>query len=64
MPGATNFILFHAGAKAGEIAQALLKNGIIVRHMQAWDLPEFLRVTVGLAGENDAFIAALKEVRS
>ena len=28
-----------------------------------WDLPEFLRVTVGLAGENDAFIQNLKQLR-
>ena len=60
VPSATNFILFHAGPKAGEIAQSLLKKGIIVRHMRAWDLPEYLRVTVGLAAENDAFIQTLK----
>ncbi|MDO8729802.1 MAG: histidinol-phosphate transaminase [Candidatus Omnitrophota bacterium] len=63
VPSATNFILFHAGPKAGELAQALLKKGIIVRHLQAWDLPEFLRVTVGLAVENDAFIQNLKQLR-
>ncbi len=62
VPSATNFILFHAGPKAGELAQALLNKGIIVRHMQPWDLPEYLRVTAGLAGENDAFIAALKNL--
>lgn len=60
VPSATNFILFHAGPKAGELAQALLEKGIIVRHMQAWDLPDYLRVTAGLAGENDAFIQELK----
>ena len=62
VPSATNFILFRAGPKAGELAQALLKKGIIVRHMQAWDLPEFLRVTAGLPEENDAFIQNLKQL--
>ncbi len=62
VPSAANFILFHAWPRAGEIAQALLKKGIIVRHMEPWDLPEYLRVTVGLAAENDAFIQNLKQL--
>ena len=63
VPSAANFLLFHAGPQAGDLAQRLLKKGIIVRHMQAWDLPEFLRVTVGLPEENDAFIQNLKQLR-
>ena len=61
VPSATNFILFHAGPQAGEMAQALLRKGIIVRHMQAWDLPEYLRVTIGLPEENVVFIQTLKQ---
>ena len=61
VPSATNFILFHAGKRAPEMAQQLLRKGIIVRHMAAWDLPEHVRVTIGLAAENQAFIRALKE---
>lgn len=62
VPSAANFILFRAGPRAAELAQGLLKKGIIVRHMQAWDLPEFLRVTVGLPEENDAFIQTLNQL--
>ena len=62
VPSVTNFILFQAGPKAAELAQRLLKKGIIVRHMQAWDLPEYIRVTVGLPEENDAFIQTLKQL--
>ena len=61
VPSATNFILFHAGKKAPEVVKGLLQKGIIVRHMAAWDLPEHVRVTVGLPAENQAFIRALKE---
>ncbi len=61
VPSAANFILFHAGRAAADLAQRLLRRGIIVRHMAAWDLPEHLRVTLGLAAENQAFIRALKE---
>ena len=63
VPSATNFILFHAGPEAAALAQGLLKKGIIVRHLQAWDLPECIRVTIGLAGENEAFIQTLKQHR-
>lgn len=62
IPSAANFILFRAGARAGRIAEALLRRGIIVRHMKAWKLPEHIRVTVGTPEENAAFIQALKEV--
>lgn len=64
VPSATNFILFHAGKRAAELAQRLLHKGVIVRHMAAWDLPEHVRVTVGLPEENQAFIHALKETLS
>ena len=47
--------------RAGQLAQALLKRGIIVREMKAWNLPEYIRVTIGLPEENRAFITALKE---
>lgn len=61
VPSATNFILFHVGPRAGQLAQTLLKRGIIVREMKAWNLPEYIRVTIGLPDENKAFIEALKE---
>jgi histidinol-phosphate aminotransferase len=64
VPSSANFILFRFGSRAAEVTQALLKRGIIVRHMQAWGLPEHIRVTVGLPEENRTFIHALKEARS
>ena len=36
--------------------QHLLKNGVIVRPISNYDLPEFLRVSVGLEKENEIFI--------
>ncbi len=61
VPSAANFILFRVGPRADSVAQRLLKKGIIVRSMQAWALPEHLRVTVGLPQENQTFIQALRE---
>ena len=47
---------------AARINLALLKRGIIVRPVANYDLPEWLRISVGLPEENAAFIAAFKEV--
>ena len=60
VPSATNFILFHLGPRAQEIAQALLRQGIIIREMSGWKLDGYLRVTIGTAAENRRFVAALR----
>jgi histidinol-phosphate aminotransferase len=39
--------------------QHLLKNGVIVRPISNYDLPEFLRVSIGLKDENEIFIKYL-----
>jgi histidinol-phosphate aminotransferase len=54
-----NFVSFHAGA-AGQVYQRLLEQGVIVRPIGAYGLPEHLRVTVGLETENVRFIKALR----
>jgi histidinol-phosphate aminotransferase len=65
VPSVGNFVLFragddeHAGAK---VNLALLRQGIIVRPVANYGLPQWLRVSIGLPEENDAFIAALKSV--
>ena len=61
LPSAANFILFRLGPNVPEVVRALLKKGIIVRDMTVWKLPEYVRVTIGLHEENQAFIQALKE---
>lgn len=61
VPSAANFILFRVGPRAGQVARGLLRRGIIVRDLRAWNLPNHLRVTVGLPSENRAFMKALKE---
>jgi histidinol-phosphate aminotransferase len=43
----------------------LLKAGVLVRNFARWPrLDNCLRVTIGRPEENDAFLAALKEVLS
>ncbi|WP_338418996.1 aminotransferase class I/II-fold pyridoxal phosphate-dependent enzyme, partial [Turicimonas muris] len=40
----------------------LLKKGIIVRKMNSYDLPEWIRVTVGTKEQNERFLEELKEL--
>jgi len=57
-PSYGNFILIKVGA-AGRVYEELLKRGVIVRPVANYQLPEWLRVTVGLPEENQRFLDAL-----
>jgi histidinol-phosphate aminotransferase len=65
VPSSGNFVLFRAGTDDGAGARvnlALLKKGIIVRPVGNYNLPQWLRVSIGLPEENAAFLDALKAV--
>jgi len=61
IPSYGNFVSFKLEDEKVAIMyyQHLLNNGIIVRPIANYDLPEFLRVSVGLEHENKAFIKYL-----
>ncbi len=64
-PSAANFLLFRLPPDAGparDCFEALLRRGIIIRPLNSYNLPEHLRVSVGDAGENAAFLAAMREI--
>lgn len=61
VPSKGNFVLARVG-DAARINGELLKRGVIVRPVAAYGLPEFLRVSVGLAGQNARFLDALRDV--
>jgi histidinol-phosphate aminotransferase len=58
IPSHGNFLLIHV-ADAGAVYQSLLRQGVIVRPVANYGLPEYLRVTVGLPAENRRFLDAL-----
>ena len=58
VPSSGNFVLVRVG-RADLINERLLQAGVIVRPVGNYDLPEWLRVTVGLPEENAALLAAL-----
>ena len=59
---ATNFILIDVGRDAEDIFKKMLKQGVIVRHMSAYGLDSWIRVTIGRMPDNRRFISALKQV--
>ncbi|MEA3217233.1 MAG: histidinol-phosphate aminotransferase [Acidimicrobiia bacterium] len=65
-PSAANFLLFRPEGGSGEaVWQGLVERSVLVRNCASWPrLEDCLRVTVGTRDENDAFLAALKEVLS
>ncbi len=56
-PSDANFLLVRAGAGAYE---SLLGQGVIVRPLAGFGLPEHVRVTVGTKEENERLVAALR----
>jgi len=64
-PSVGNFLLIHfpdaAGKRAADADAFLLKRGVVLRRMEAYSLPNALRMTVGSAESNEATIAALAE---
>ncbi len=54
-----NFVTFKAG-DAAAVNQKLLQQGVIVRPIGGYGLPEWLRVTIGTESENTRFLEALE----
>lgn len=59
IPSAGNFLTFDVGGPAATMNEALLRQGVIVRPIAGYGLPNHLRVSIGLPEENDRFLAAL-----
>lgn len=62
IPSVGNFITVNIGRDAMATYEALLQEGVIVRPVAPYKMPNFLRVSVGLSEQNDVFLAALKKV--
>jgi histidinol-phosphate aminotransferase len=63
IPSYANFLTFRI-SRAAEVFQALLKQGVIVRPIAGYGLPEYLRVSIGTAAQNARFLAALDHARA
>lgn len=58
IPSHGNFVTFKVN-EAAAVNQKLLKQGVIVRPIGGYGLPDWLRVTIGSASENARFLEAL-----
>jgi len=57
-----NFITVNVGKSGDEVFQALLKQGVIVRPITGYGLPNHLRISIGTHSENQRFKDALSNV--
>ncbi|MFA7292418.1 MAG: histidinol-phosphate transaminase [Rhodocyclaceae bacterium] len=60
IPAHGNFVTFKVADAAG-VNQRLLKQGVIVRPIGGYGLPDWLRVTIGTEAENLRFLEALEK---
>ena len=60
IPSFGNFVSFKI-ADATRIYRRLLELGVIVRPIASYDMPEYLRVSIGLETENEKFLSALQQ---
>jgi histidinol-phosphate aminotransferase len=60
VPSDANFVLFGQFEDAPATWQSYLDHGVLIRDV---GIPGHLRVTIGTPAENDAFLAASKEIR-
>ncbi len=58
----TNFMLVDTHRQAKVLFEAMLKKGIIIRSMDSYGFPTYIRVTIGTPEENQRFIKAFSEV--
>jgi len=61
IPSQANFVSFCWDRNAKPLYEALLREGIIVRHLSSFGMEKCIRVTVGREDENKRFVAALKK---
>lgn len=62
IPSVGNFVCVDLGRPAAAAYEALLREGVIVRPVANYGMPNHLRVTIGSASENERFILALEKV--
>ena len=62
IPSVANFVLVNVGDGLS-VFRALLERKVIVRAMKGYNLPEWVRITIGKMEQKQKCVAALREVR-
>lgn len=58
LPSQGNFLLMDCGRPAGPVYEAMLRQGVIVRPVGNYQLPNHLRLTIGTQAQNQRMLAA------
>lgn len=61
IPSAANFVSVDLSEPALPVYEALLRKGVIVRPVANYEMPTFLRISIGTPEENNLFLQALTE---
>jgi histidinol-phosphate aminotransferase len=62
IPSVGNFICFEIKDRAMDIFNGLLAKGVIIRPVANYDMPDYLRVSIGTQQENQRFLLELKSL--
>ena len=61
-PTQTNFMMIRLDRSAGDVADRMLREGVIIRSLGSYGLPDMIRINVGLPEENERFARSLARV--
>jgi histidinol-phosphate aminotransferase len=62
IPSAGNFLAIDLARPADALYRAMMQHGVIVRPVANYEMPNFLRVTIGTEDENRRFVEVLDTV--
>jgi histidinol-phosphate aminotransferase len=62
VPTSANFIYFNIDEDGNDFSKRMQAEGVIVRSLAPWGIPNAIRVSIGTPEENETFVRALKKV--
>ncbi len=62
IPSQANFVLIRVPRQGQVVYQAMLREGVIIRAMDAYGFPDYIRINMGLPEENRRCLEALQKV--
>lgn len=62
IPSAGNFVCVQLGADCAQIYEKLLYEGVITRPIANYQMPEYLRISIGTMAENQRVLDALEKI--
>ncbi len=62
VPTSASFVYFETEENATELAKKVQAEGVIIRPLGAWGIPNGIRVTIGTPEQNERFCRAMKKV--